>query len=210
MPAEFVPPLDRGLRMEAMSARLAANWWLIALRGALAILFGILTFILPGAAITTFIILFAAYMLVDGVVAIVSAVRAAERHERWGLLVLEGAIDILVGVAALVWPASAVVAFVVLVAAWAIVSGGVMIAAALRLHLAHGRWFLILAGIVSVLFGVALAAAPVAGAVALALWAGIYAIVFGIALVVLAFRLRGRHVTASPGTPPSMMAGSGI
>lgn len=204
MPTEYTPPLNRGVRMEAMSAQLAANWWLIALRGVLAILFGVLTFVLPGVALATFIILFSAYMLVDGVFAIIAGVRAAQRHERWGLLIVEGAVDIVVGLVAFAWPVSAVFAFVMLIAAWAILSGGLMIGAAFRLHLSHGRWILAVAGLVSVLFGIALAVAPGAGALALTLWVGAYAIVFGIALVVLAFRLRGQHTT------PSAMAGSGI
>jgi uncharacterized membrane protein HdeD (DUF308 family) len=204
MPTEYTPPLNRGVRMEAMSAQLAANWWLIALRGVLAILFGVLTFVLPGVALATFIILFSAYMLVDGVFAIIAGVRAAQRHERWGLLIVEGVVDIVVGLVAFAWPVSAVFAFVMLIAAWAILSGGLMIGAAFRLHLSHGRWILAVAGLVSVLFGIALAVAPGAGALALTLWVGAYAIVFGIALVVLAFRLRGQHTT------PSAMAGSGI
>jgi uncharacterized membrane protein HdeD (DUF308 family) len=198
MPTAFPSGVDPTLRMEAMSARLAANWWAIAIRGAIAILFGVLTFALPGLALASFIILFAAYMLVDGVFAIVAAIRAAQHHDRWGYMLIEGLIGILVGVMAFAWPTSAVFAFVILIAAWAIVSGGLMIAAAFRLHLTHGRWFLGLAGLVSVLFGVALAVAPGAGALALTLWVGAYALVFGIALVILAFRLRGRH-SATPG-----------
>src|ERR1700712_2844715 len=119
MPTDFTPqPTDRSLRMESMSAQLAANWWLIALRGVLAILFGVLTFVLPGVALATFIILFSAYMLVDGVFAIIAGVRAAQRHERWGLLIVEGLVDIVVGVVAFAWPVSAVFALVMLIAAW--------------------------------------------------------------------------------------------
>jgi uncharacterized membrane protein HdeD (DUF308 family) len=204
MPTDFTSPsTDRSLRMDSMSAQLAANWWLIALRGVLAILFGILTFILPGVALATFVILFSAYMLVDGVFAIVAAVRAAQRHERWGLLIVEGIVDMVVGIVAFLWPVSAIFAFVIMIAAWAIVSGGLMIGAAFRLNLSHGRWLLAIAGLVSVLFGIALAVAPGAGALALTLWVGAYAVVFGIALIALAFRLRGRHTAA-----PTTMAGS--
>ena len=199
------PTLDPALRMEAMSTRLAANWWAIAIRGVIAIVFGLATFVLPGLALASFIILFAAYMLVDGAFAIIAAVRAAQHHDRWGYMLVEGLIGILVGVMAFLWPASAVFAFVLLIAAWAIVSGGLMIAAAFRLHLTHGRWFLGLAGLVSVLFGLALAIAPGAGALTLTIWVGAYALIFGIALVILAFRLRGRH-----GTPPMSDIGGGI
>jgi uncharacterized membrane protein HdeD (DUF308 family) len=192
---------DGAARMEAMSACLAKNWWAVAIRGVLAIIFGILTFLVPGAALASFIILFSVYMLVDGVFAIVSGMRAARRGERWGLLILEGIVDILAGIVAFLWPVSAVIAFVYLMAAWAIVSGGLMIGAAFRLHITHGRWMLAIAGFVSMIFGIVLAIAPGAGALALTLWAGAYAFVFGIMLVALAFRLRGRRAEPRAAAP---------
>src|SRR4051812_27079906 len=81
-------------RAEAMTSVLGRNWWAIALRGVLAILFGIIAFALPVATMVTLVLVFAAYMLIDGVFAIIAAVRAAGRRERWGLLVLEGIVDI--------------------------------------------------------------------------------------------------------------------
>ena len=79
---------------DAMSAVLAQNWWLIALRGVFAILFGIIAFAAPGAVMLTLALFFAAYLLVDGVIGIAAAVRAARAHERWGLLLAEGALNI--------------------------------------------------------------------------------------------------------------------
>ncbi len=153
-------PLTGPARLDAMSAVLARNWWLVALRGLLAILFGVIAFVAPGAFVLSLVLFFAAYMLVDGIFGIVAAVRAAQRHDRWGFLLLEGLLDIVVGVAAFLVPAAAVWAFVLLVAAWALVSGGLMIAAAFRLHLHYGRWWLGLGGVVSVLFGIALLINP--------------------------------------------------
>ncbi|BCM81848.1 HdeD family acid-resistance protein [Methylobacterium indicum] len=187
-------------RLNAMSAVLARNWWLIALRGVFAILFGIVALIAPGATLLTLVILFSAYMLVDGITEIVAAVRAAERHERWGYLLAAGAINILVGVLAFLMPGSALVAFVYLIAAWALVTGGLMIAAAFRLHLDHGRWFLAIGGVLSVLFAVALIASPALSLLVLTYWMGGYAIAFGAFMLVLAFRLRSRHAgTGAPG-----------
>lgn len=186
-------------RLDAMSAVLARNWWLVALRGVLAILFGAVAFVAPGAFVLSLVVFFAAYMLVDGGVAIASALRAAQRHERYGFLLLEGLVDIAVGVAAFLVPAAAVWAFVYLVAFWALVSGGLMIAAAFRLHRHYGRWWLLAGGIVSALFGVALLINPGLSALVLAWWMGAYAFAFGIALLILAFSLRGRHA-ASGGT----------
>src|SRR4051794_34350351 len=91
---------DADPRSSAMSALLAQNWWAVALRGAFAVLFGFVALFLPGVTIASLVLLFAAYMLVDGVFAIVSAVRAAAHHERWGLLVLEGVCDIAAGAVA--------------------------------------------------------------------------------------------------------------
>ncbi len=146
------------------------------------------------------VILFSAYMLVDGVFGIISAVRAIRRKEdRWGLLIFEGLCNIAVGIAAFLWPGLTVVAFVWLVAAWAIVTGGLMTAAGFRLNIDHGRWWLILGGLLSLAFGVLLIIAPLIGAIVLTWWLGVYALVFGVALVIFSFKLRSRqHELASP------------
>lgn len=185
--------------LDAMSAVLARNWWLVALRGLLAILFGVIAFVAPGAFVLSLVLFFSAYMLVDGAFGIVAAVRAARQHERWGFLLLEGLLDIVVGVAAFLVPAAAVWAFVLLVAAWAILSGGLMIAAAFRLHLDYGRWWLGLGGLVSVLFGIVLLINPGMSALVLTWWLGAYAVAFGVMLLILGFRLRSRH--AATGRP---------
>jgi uncharacterized membrane protein HdeD (DUF308 family) len=189
-------PLTGSARLDAMSAALARNWWLIALRGVIAILFGIVAFAAPGAFVLSLVLLFAAYTLVDGAFAIVGAVRAAQRHERWGFLLLEGIVDIIVAVAAVLVPGAAVWAFVLLLAAWALVTGGLMIAAAFRLHLHYGRWWLGLGGLVSILFGIALALEPGMSALVLTWWIGAYTIAFGVLLLILAFQLRSRHAAA--------------
>jgi uncharacterized membrane protein HdeD (DUF308 family) len=191
-------PLVGVARLDAMSAALARNWWLVALRGVIAILFGVLAFVAPGAFVLSLVLFFAAYMLADGVFAIVGAVRAAQRHERWGFLLLEGLVDIAVGIAAFLVPAAAVWAFVLLLAAWALVTGGLMIAAAFRLHLHYGRWWLILGGVVSILFGIALLIEPGMSALVLTWWIGSYTFAFGILLLILAFKLRSRHAAGQP------------
>lgn len=194
-------PLTGPARLDAMSAVLARNWWLVALRGLLALLFGIVAFVAPGAFVLSLVLFFAAYMLVDGLFGIVAAVRAAQRHERWGFLLVEGLLDITVGVAAFLVPAAAVWAFVLLVAAWAILSGGLMIAAAFRLHLHYGRWWLGLGGVISVLFGIALLINPGMSALVLTWWLGAYAVAFGVMLLILGFRLRSRHTEAGRPLP---------
>jgi uncharacterized membrane protein HdeD (DUF308 family) len=178
---------------EAMSALLVRNWWAVALRGVVAILFGIIALAVPGAVMLSLALLFAAYLLVDGVFGIVAAVRAAQGKERWGLLLLEGVLNIVMGLIAAVFPAGAVLAFVLVTAAWALLTGGLMLAAAFRLHRTHGRWWLALGGLVSIVWGALLVIAPVVGAVVLTWWLGGYAIAFGVMLLVLGFRLRAQR-----------------
>jgi uncharacterized membrane protein HdeD (DUF308 family) len=178
---------------EARVAVLARNWWALALRGVIAIVFGLVALFLPVAAMLSLALVFGAYLLVDGIFGILSVIRAAQANERWGLLLAEAILNILMGALALVFPISAVLAFVIITAAWALLTGALMLAAAFKLDPERGKWWMVLAGVVSLLFGIALAIAPLIGAVVLTWWVGAYAVVFGIALLILAFRLRARQ-----------------
>ena len=180
-------------RAEALSQILAENWWAVGLRGLFGIAFGLICLLVPAAAILALVLLFSAYMLVDGVFAILSGIRAARSGERWGLFILEGVVDIAAGAVAFLWPGITAVAFVLLLAVWALVSGALMLVAALSLKIEHGRWWLALGGIASLIFGVVLVLAPVAGAIVLTWWLGFYAVVFGGLLLVLAFQLHSRY-----------------
>jgi len=179
-------------RHDALSEVLADSWWAVGLRGLLGIAFGLICLLVPAAAILALILLFSAYMLVDGVLAIASGIKAARNGERWGLLILEGVVDLAAGVIAFLWPAITTVVFVILIAVWAIISGALILTAAFTLKIDHGRWWLALGGIASVIFGIVLLIAPVVGAVVLTWWLGAYAIVFGVMLLVLAFQLHGK------------------
>ncbi len=171
---------------------LARNWWAFVLRGLVAVMFGVLTFVLPAATMLSLVWLFAAYAVADGILAIVAAVRAAKKHQAWGLLTLEGIVDIAAGVTALALPGLTVVVFVTLVAFWALLTGGLMLAASFHVDADHGRWWMVLGATASILFGVALIIAPLMGALVLTWWIGAYALLFGTAMMVLAFRLRAK------------------
>src|SRR3979411_1963483 len=106
-----------------LNRALRDNWWLIALRGLLGVIFGVVPLLFPGATILSLVLLFSAYMLVDGLFATVAAVRAARERARWGYLLLQGIASIATAVIAFLWPAITVVAFILLIAAWSIVSG---------------------------------------------------------------------------------------
>ena len=180
-------------RSTAMSAALSRNWWAVVIRGVAAILFGVIALLAPGIALLSVVIVFAAYMLVDGVFAIVSAVRAMTRHERWGFLIIEGLASLAAAGVAFVWPGITVAAFVILVAAWALVTGALELFAAPRLARGSGQIWMFLGGLASVLFGLLLIIAPLIGAVVLTWWIGAYALVSGVSLCILAFRLRQKR-----------------
>jgi uncharacterized membrane protein HdeD (DUF308 family) len=182
--------LETGL-MESRNAILAGNWWAVAIRGVLAILFGIAAFAIPGATILALVFIFGAYSFFDGVASIILAAWDAEHHERWGVLLLHGIAGIAFGLVAFLWPGITVLAFVFLVAAWAITWGVIMLIVATNLKISHGRWFLVFAGLLSLVYGVLLCLSPLMGALVVTWWIGAYALVIGATLLVLAFRLAG-------------------
>jgi uncharacterized membrane protein HdeD (DUF308 family) len=178
---------------EVMSALLAESWWLIALRGVVAIIFGLIALFVPVAVLLSLALLFGAYALVGGVIGLVAAIRAARTHQRWGLLFTEGILNIVMGIVAILFPASAILAFVIVTAVWALLSGGMLLGTAFQIH--QGRWWLVLSGVVSVVWGILLLLAPLVGAIVLTWWLGAYAIVFGVTLLVLAYKLRVHHAS---------------
>jgi uncharacterized membrane protein HdeD (DUF308 family) len=176
------------------SMALARNWWALALRGVAAVIFGVLALFLPGAAITVLVILFGAYALVDGIFALIGAFRTSS--QRW-VLVLEGIAGVLAGIIALFWPGVAAISLLYIIAAWAVVTGIAEIAAAIRLRKEiEGEWLLMVAGAISIIFGIFAMLQPAAGLLAIVWVIALYAILFGIVLIMLGFRLRshGLHV----------------
>ena len=181
---------------------LAKNWWSLVIRGLAAILLGIVSLAMPGITVSLLVLLFGAYALVDGVVSFVGAWRASRIHGRWMALVLEGIAGLVAGLVTLAWPAITTVALIYIIGFWALVTGVLEISAPIRLrqHVA-GEWLLGLAGVASVIFGIALMVYPLAGALVLAVWIGIYALIFGVMLVGLGLRLRGHASIDTPPTP---------
>jgi uncharacterized membrane protein HdeD (DUF308 family) len=176
---------------------LTANWWALALRGLVAVLFGLLTFFVPGITLVTLVLLFGAYALVDGVFNVIAFFRVASHQ--WALLI-EGVVGIVAGAITFAWPAITALALLYVIAFWAILTGIFEIVAGIRLRKAiANEWLLLLMGVLSLLFGFLILFAPGTGALAIILWIGAYALVFGIFLLALAFRLRGhRRLIAQP------------
>jgi uncharacterized membrane protein HdeD (DUF308 family) len=172
----------------------AGHWWALALRGVIAILFGLAALLRPDIALGALILLIGAYFLVDGVFALVGVFRGTRSGTPRWLLLLEGVVSILAGIIAFVYPGITAIALLYLVAAWAIITGIAEIATAIRLRQEiRGEWALILGGILSVLFGVLLAVLPGVGILSLIWLIGVYAIAFGVLLLITAFQVRGHE-----------------
>ena len=172
-----------------MITTLAQNWWTLALRGLAAVIFGILAYVWPNLTFTVLVLFFGAYALWDGVFALIGAFRTAGER-RW-MLILEGLVGIAAGIVTFIWPGAASLAILTIIAAWAIVTGIFEIIAAIRLREEiEGEWLMLLGGLLSVLFGIALVIWPAAGLVAVTWMIGAYAVIFGILFIVLGFRLR--------------------
>ncbi len=168
---------------------LTHNWWALALRGVFAILFGLAALAWPGLTLLVLIALFGIYVLADGVLTIITSL--ADRGRRWGFLLLEGLLLLAIGVLVLRWPGLGAMVLLFLIAARAIIVGVLEIVTAVELRKElHGEWVLALGGVISILFGVLIAAIPTAGALAVVWLIGIYSIVFGVLMISLAFRLK--------------------
>src|SRR5215472_3058650 len=175
-----------------MLSSLTRNWWMVALRGALAVVFGVIAFLLPGATFEALVLLFGAYAFVDGILVFGFGLMAASDGEQWWPLVLSGILGIGLGVVTFAKPGAVGLALVYVVGFWAIVTGLLEIVAAIRLRdVVSGEWLMALSGVLSIIFGVLVVAQPNSGALALVYLFGLYAILAGISEIGLGFRLRG-------------------
>ncbi|WP_242394784.1 HdeD family acid-resistance protein [Anaeromyxobacter oryzisoli] len=185
-----------------MAAVMVGPWWAFVVRGVAAVLFGILTFIMPSMALLTLVYLFGAYALVEGAFNIAAALRRSEprRQSPW-VEALEGVVSVVAGLAAFLMPGLTALTLLLLIAAWSIVTGILELAAAIRLRREiEGEWLLVVSGILSVAFGVLLIAIPSAGALAVVLWIGAYALLFGGLLIALGVKLRSWGRAGRPRT----------
>jgi uncharacterized membrane protein HdeD (DUF308 family) len=173
---------------------LARNWWMLALRGLAALIFGLLTLFNPTITLGVLILFFGAYALVYGAFTIFAALANRRGERYWVALLAGGILSILIGALTFLRPGVTAIVLLYFIAAWAIVVGLSEIVAGIRLRkVITGEWLLVLSGVLSVAFGLALIVFPGAGALAVTLWIGAYATALGILLIALAFRLWGWH-----------------
>jgi uncharacterized membrane protein HdeD (DUF308 family) len=184
--------------IETMLRQLCDNWGWVALRGVAAILFGVLAFVWPGATLLTLAIFWGAYVLVDGVAAIVAGIRIRDGSRPVWPLVLIGVVGVVAGIGAFAWPGLTAYVLLMFIGFWAIVMGVLQILAAIRVRKEiDNEWMLILSGALSVLFGLVMVLAPGIGALAVIWVLASYSILFGVMLVALAFKLKGLKLAAA-------------
>ena len=177
--------------LENIGSILSRNWWLMLLRGLVAIGFGILIFAKPQISLQALVYLFGILALVDGLLGVSVAIQARKEVDSWGVLLLWGLLGVAVGVLAFLRPDITALGLLYYIALWAIATGVLEIAAAVRLReVLRNEWLLILAGVVSVAFGVWLIVRPDTGALAVLYAIGAYAILFGVLVVLFAFKIR--------------------
>ena len=173
------------------------RWWSVGLRGLAALTFGIISIFVPGLTFFSLVFVFGAYAIVDGVLALMLASRQLVQPRGW--IIVRGLVSILAGLVAMLLPGITALALLMVIAAWAIVSGisEIAMAVKLRRQIEH-EWLLAAEGALSIVFGVLLLLSPLAGAIVIGLWVGAYALVLGGMMIATAFRLRatmGRHAT---------------
>jgi uncharacterized membrane protein HdeD (DUF308 family) len=170
---------------------LTRNWGWVALRGVVALLFGVLMMLYPAITLVALVLMFGAYTLADGVFAVVTALRNRHGQRHRLALLVGGLLGIGIGVTAMLMPDITATAMLAVIAAWIVLTGIVEIAAAVRLRREiSGEWILVLAGVMAVAFGTILVVAPRMGMLAVLLWIGAYTAASGVLLIVLALRLR--------------------
>jgi len=169
----------------------SSNWWAIALRGIAGILLGLLALAWPGVTVAAVVTLFGLYAVMDGVFAIVAALRGVREHDRWGWMLAEGAVSVIAGLVALFMPVLGAIVLTWFIALWAIVTGALEMGAAVRLRkIIDHEWMLMLAGMLSLALGLVIVVQPGVGFAVIATWIGAYALVAGTVTLVLAFRIR--------------------
>jgi uncharacterized membrane protein HdeD (DUF308 family) len=178
--------------------RLAENWWLLLIRGIVAVAFGIAALVWPGKALLVAVFLYGAYAFSDGLLALIAAFSRRSSGASTWWLVLMGIFGMLAGVIAFVWPGITALILVLVFASWAVLMGVLEIAGAIELRKEiDNEWWLILGGVVSIVFGLLVLANPGMGAVALVWLMSFYALILGSSWIALAFRLR-KHANRAP------------
>lgn len=185
-----------------MKSGLGRNWWIVALRGVLAIAFGLYTLLVPGVALAAIIMGFGVVLILAGILTVVAAVRRQAEHQPSWAIMVEGLVCVAFGLLALIKPGATAVVWLYLISGFAVVSGILHIVAGATLRRDEGEWSLIVNGILTTVLGILMVLLPWEGLLSLVWLIGAYSIFFGVLLLVVAVRLRS-HWKARPAPQPA-------
>lgn len=177
---------------------LSRNWWVLLIRGILAVIFGVIAILSPVSTLAVLVMIIGAYYLVDGIFSIITSLTAPEGYRGWVWMLISGIAGVVIGLVTFFMPGVTALVLLYFVIAWLIVTGVTQVVAGIRLRKEiKGEFFLIAGGIVSVLFALYLLINPGVGALGVIWLIGAYAIFFGVLMVFTAFRLRQMRKAAT-------------
>jgi uncharacterized membrane protein HdeD (DUF308 family) len=177
---------------------LANNWWMFLVRGIVAILLGLIALFWPEVAILSLVLIVGVFALFSGIFAMISAFTSNAKSENWSWLILEGIFGIGLGILSIFQPQAMAKAWLILIAAWLIVSGIFQIITAIAIRkVIEGEFWMILGGSISLLFGFLILFAPSMGVAAIGIIIGLFAILFGIVCILFAISLKRHNLTVS-------------
>jgi uncharacterized membrane protein HdeD (DUF308 family) len=178
--------VDRGM----LTHEWGRHGWSVALRGVIAVVFGVLAILWPGISLAVILLLFGIYAIVDGILCIVAVITTPEARSRWWALVAVGLVGIAAGIITFVYPGITILGLLAIIAAWALVTGVFeLVLAALGPSVMEHKWLWAVSGILSVIFAILLFRYPVAGLLAVVWMIGLYAIMFGVTLISLGLQV---------------------
>lgn len=195
---------ERTTLVRNLAGTLAHNWWVLLLRGVVAVIFGLLVFARPGPSLSVLLLLFGAFAMADGLLGTWTAITHREDHENWILLLIGGLVGIGIGALTLFYPGITALGLLFYIAIWAMTTGVIEIVAAIRLRKQiQGEWRLVAAGLLSVGLGTLLIVQPGAGVLGLLWLIASFALVFGLSLIALSFKLKdfAKHAGHAQGHP---------
>jgi uncharacterized membrane protein HdeD (DUF308 family) len=171
---------------------------LLLIRGIVGVVIGIVAFLLPGVTIAALVVIFGIYAFIDGATNLMWGITRRAAQGRAWVHALQGVVGIAAGVLTFIWPGVTALALIMFIGAWAIVTGAIEVAAAIKLRKEiSGEWLLALSGLLSIAFGLLVLTFPFAGAVSISWVLGSYAMIGGVVLIALGVRLRSAIVVAA-------------
>ncbi len=174
-----------------MAANIYKNWWLLTLKGILAIIFGIFATFVPGVTLITLMIYFGLFIILAGIFLIIGSISHKKNNKKWGMWMFEGILDIIIGLVVVFYPKLSLDIFIIILAIWAISVGFTQLFSALNTkHIQSAKWLMLINAIIVIVFAIVLFIRPFETATAMTYIVGVFALLFGVFITVYSFKLK--------------------